>query len=278
MELRPYDTARHRLAEEDEAELAALGHQQARAQGRRRAEAEQTTQDEQHGPLHRNERGHEEEDAGPAHEEQAEIDRHADRDEEQAEQEAFVGSDFGRDLVTEGRAGEQHAHHEAAERRRQPGPVRHPSRQHDGENGQDRECLHVPVAGGPGEQPGQDDVTEDADCGQRRQRQGDPLDQGDRVRIAATGPEKRHEGDDWHDHHVLQQKDGEGGATMLARELAALGQELGDEGGRGEGESQAEDERRLPGPTARQGNHHQGGAGQGHLQAAEAEQHPPHGP
>ncbi len=70
---------------------------------------------------------------------QAQVERHADGGEEEAEQQPFEGSDVGLELVAVGGVGEQHAGDERAQRRREPRLLHH---QRDADHGQQRACRH----------------------------------------------------------------------------------------------------------------------------------------
>ena len=105
------------------------------------AEPEQAAQAEDHEALEQDQRQHEADDLAPPLEQQREIDRHADGDEEQAQQQTLERRDLGRDLVVKRRAREEDADNEGAERRRQAGMLRQPGGGEHGQHGQDRERL-----------------------------------------------------------------------------------------------------------------------------------------
>ena len=64
---------------------------------------------------------------------QAQVERHADGGEEQAEQQALERGDVGLDLVAVVGVGEQHAGDEGAERGREPGLLHHQRHADDGQ-------------------------------------------------------------------------------------------------------------------------------------------------
>ncbi len=138
------DARRQRGGIEHEGEFAALREQGRALHGLAviRAERPRDCIDSQR--LH----GHECGDAGrndlPVRRDDAEVERHADREEEQSEQDAAKRLDVGFELMPERRFGQQHAGDECAHRHRQAAPLHE---QRGAEHDQQRRSGHdVPAA------------------------------------------------------------------------------------------------------------------------------------
>ena len=76
---------------------------------------------------------------------------------------------------------------------------------------------------------------------QRRLRHGEHDTVDDRAAHAVA--EDGHEQEDRHDRHILREQDGEARAAGRGRHAALVGQDFDDDGGRGQGQARADDDR-----------------------------------
>jgi hypothetical protein len=135
-----------RQAEQDEAEFAGLREVEAGAQGDAGRGAEDARQHGDEGELEQHRQQREDDHERPARQHDAEVELHADGDEEEAEQDVVERPDVGLDLVLELGLGDQHAGDEGAERARETrhlGQPRQPER--DEEQVEDEQLLALPA-------------------------------------------------------------------------------------------------------------------------------------
>ncbi len=210
------------------------------------------------GPgLQRHEADHGGDDHGPGLADKGEIERHADAEEEEAEQQAAEGLDVGFQLVAEARFGEEHAGEEGAHRHRQPAELHDEGRaEHDeqrrrghhlarprlGEKAEDRIEQVAPRHDDAKHGPDRDDRLEPVRCA---------------CALVARGGEEGDDGERRDDGEVLEEEDREDLLAVGIGGLAAFLEDLHDDRRRGEGEAH----RRDDGDRRRQAGEH-GRAGQ----------------
>ena len=270
------DSGRRRV--EHEGELAALRHQRGTIERVTVRGLEQPRHEVDADALH----GHVGDDVDgdhlPALGDDLEVERHADGEEEQAEQHASERLDVRFELVPEGRFGKQHAGKKRAHRHRQAGKLHdqrrteHHQQRGGGHDlaragvGEDAEQRVEQVA--PGDHQGDDGADADADLAQA-------LGQGD---VAAA---RRQEGDQRqqrHDHQVFEQKDRDDALALRRGDVAAFLQQLHDDGGRGQHEAGAGDEGLRNGKPSDPADDGQKQRAQADLQRTEAEDLAPQAP
>ncbi len=218
--------------ENDEGELAALRDRHAEGAGRGIAQPEQTAEPEQDGELYAHQADDQQRDDRGFAEHQADIERHADGDKEQAEKQSLERLDVGFQGVAVFRLGEQHARQERAERHGKPEP-RHHQRHADNTQQRHRRKGFANVrAGHDPQQKTQQEMTGGDDDHQN----GDRADAGDGAgtvhRAAGLGTDQGHQRQQRYDREILKQQDGERRPAVLRRQLMLLGQHLQREGGR----------------------------------------------
>ena len=206
------------------------------------------------------------------------VERHADTDEEEAEQEALERLDLRFDLVAVFGVGEQHAGDERAERHRDADQIHDPCRADDDEQCGRREYFRRGGARGRAEHRPQkvtaadDDHRNRDDHAQRRQRAGAGV--GRRMRDR----ERRNQREDRDSGNILEQQDRKAEPAVRGADFLALGEDLQIDRRRGERQAEPDDERSLPVETEREGDAADRGSRQDKLQAADAEHVAPHDP
>jgi hypothetical protein len=160
---------------------------------------------------------------------QRQVQSHAHRDEEKAEEQVAERPDVGFDLVTVLRLREHDAGEECPERSRQAGAFGGVGRgEHHQENGQ-RKQFCGSGAGDFVEQGTQQPVAGEEDDGEDDDGLAKPG--GDfRQPRGGVAREHRDQGKEQHDGHVLEQQDGDGGGTVGLLDFQLLRQLAGDEG------------------------------------------------
>jgi hypothetical protein len=227
---------------EHEGELAALRHQHGPLQAFGMARPEQPgdhIDQEGFGDHVADDARHDELPVGG---DDAKVDRHADAEEEQAEQDAAERLDVGFKLMAETRFGKQHARQECAHGHRKTGNLHGKRRtEHDEQR---RRRHHLARAGGrehpeerieqiaPGQHQRHDGTDGDAD--------GKPAVGG--IRRRRPRAEQRDDGKQRHDGKVLEEQDRDDALPLQGRHRAPLLQHLHDDGGRGEHEAGSGDE------------------------------------
>ena len=170
-----------------------------------------------------------------------------DRNEEQAHEDVAKRPDFILDVVLELGLGEHDAGEKSAHRERQPHlPGKPGGEQGDHQDEQGEQFIRVRC---------RDDAHSRAhevlagivdhgegDCA-FRQRQADRYDQ----RFITLCGKNRYQYQEWHHGEVLEQQYAERNVAVRQVQLVVIGQQLGDDGGRGHGERAADRERDLPG-------------------------------
>ena len=175
--------------------------------------------------------------------EEAEVGVHADRDEEEPEQESLERLDVGLELVPIFAVGEQHAGDERAERHGQADHIEQQRGADDDEQGRGREGFlrsrvgHEPQGGAQQIAPEQDRAHDRGD------RTADRLPR--QLALSACREQRQNE-QRGHDREVLEQQHGERAAAVACVEFAALGQHLQDQRGRRQRQREADDERGRP--------------------------------
>lgn len=211
---------------------------------------------------------------------EAEIGGHADREEEEAEQQALEGLDVRLELVAVVGIGEQHAGGEGAERGREAGGLGDGGgAEDDEEGGRGKKLWRARAAdGGEGgleeEAPAEQD---DGDGGERLPGR-EPGEVGGKMSGQMAGREQRQERDQGDEGDVLEEQDGEGVPPGRRGENAALAQHGQHDCGRGEGEAGAEDQAVAPGEAGEDADDGDDGGGGDQLAGAEAEQRLAHQP
>ena len=207
---------------------------------------------------------------------QRQIGRHADRDEEEAEQQALERLDVGLQLVAVFGLRQQHAGHEGAERRRQARDGREQGGAGDDEQRDGGEDLRRLRAADGAEQRPHQEAAADQDDGDRDRRAchvvpGDVVGQ-------SVARQQRHQRDQRNEGEVLEQQHGERVAAGAAGEQVALGQHRQHDRGGGHRKARAEHDRARPADADRMGESRQRRAADHHLRRAEAEHRAPHHP
>ena len=158
-------------------------------------------------------------------EQHREVDRHADGDEEQPEQEPLERRDVGLDLMAVFRIGEKRAGDEGPERRRQPGSLHD---QGDADHGEQRARGHGLAHAGRGDEaikPGEKETPDDHDAEDGADGQDRRAEIHGRA-LGAAGDEQRHQRDQGDGREVLEQQNGEGEPAVPRGQLALLLQQL----------------------------------------------------
>ena len=165
---------------------------------------------------------------------QVTIDRHADRHEEQAHQQAAKRLDIGLELVAEVRFGQKHPGKEGAERHGHADRLHQHGRAEHDEQRRGGERFTRPGAGQQAKQRIKRVMAGEQDEGQSREslrqaNQGFAHGAGERVAAAKQGNQRQRRGDG----DVLRQQDGKGAPSIGGLRIAALLQQVhGDGGGR----------------------------------------------
>ena len=179
------------------------------------------------------------------------IDRHADRDEEQADEQALERLDIDADLVAILGLRQHQAGEKRAKRHRQTGGLGGDRGADDHQQHRGQEHVGAARRADEAEQRTDDQSADHHDChrGDRRltERQGEG--QSHRaLGVGVAGAAKcreRAEDEEYRQHReILEQQDGEAGAPRRAAETAVFGQELHDDGGGGQREAGAQHQRR----------------------------------
>ena len=209
-------------------------------------------------PLQRHEGGDQRQDARPVGGDHAEVERHADAEKEQAEQDAAKRFDIGLELVPEVGFRKQHAGEERAHRHRQAADL-HGERgaQHD----QQRRCRHNLARFRGGKQL-EHRVEQPAACRDQSGKGGERNADVDKARMRVRfRTSRRQEGDDReqrHDRQVLEQQDRHDALAGGRGSVAALLDDLHDDGRGRQHEAHAgheSDDRRVTGERAGDGQH-----------------------
>ena len=209
---------------------------------------------------------------------EAEIDVHADREEEDAQQQAAERVDHRLDGAAVLGLRQQQAGDEGAERHRQAGIGRDHARADRDQQGGGHEEFRIVGAGGQPEQRLQHEAADDGDDADGDHRLGQRHDDAvDHRGALGASAERADQEQQRHHGKVLGEQDGETGAAGRRHHAALAGQQLHDDGGRGKRQADADDQRRsgrLAEPqraeTDRQRRHDD-------LQAAQPEHQPAHG-
>ena len=207
------------------------------------------------------------------------VERHADADEEQPEQQALERLDLRLDLVAVFRVGEQHAGEERAERHRDAGELHQPRGADHDQQRRRGEHLGRARARGRAEHRAQQVAAADHDGGDRRddahgararRRRGSSVG----CAIASTGISARIgiAATSWNSRIAKPSR------PCAVWQLLALAQDLQADRGRRQRQAEPDDERALPVEPEREADAADRKPGQHELQAADAEHGAPHDP
>ena len=158
-------------------------------------------------------------------EQQADVGRHADRHEEQAEQQALERLDVGFELVTILAVGEQQPGDECAERHRHSDGVDEQRSAEDDQQGGGRECFADLRLG----HDAQDRAQHVAAAEDQHGEHGESLRRrsaASACRVCVVVAEQRQDRQHRHHRDVLEQQDREAGAAVMRVELLSLRQQL----------------------------------------------------
>ncbi|MNV23893.1 hypothetical protein D3C71_1149310 [compost metagenome] len=201
------------------------------------------------------------------------VDAHAHRDEEQAQQQALERFDLRFQLVPEFRIGQQHPGQERAQARTQPGFLHEPRRAQHHQQRHRGEHLGAARARDDVEQPAQHRPPAQDHHRQRAQRHGHvaPL-QG----LVLGAAQQWDRGQQRNGDQVLEQQDGKAQPPVIAVDRLVLGQQLQAHRGGRQRQRQAHDQRALPLEVVQQQQAAQHHRTQRHLQRAGPEHRAPH--
>ena len=263
---------------EYEGELAAL-REQHRALDRLAAlRAQHACDNVNADPLQQHVDEHGREDEPPLARDEREIERHADGEEEKAEQDAAERNDVGFQLMPERGFRKHHAGEECAERHGEAAHLHEECRaEHDEKCGRRHHLARLRAsqhAEHRVEQPfaGRDERSE------RDDRDADVFPARARRRHARNGRQQRDEGEEGHDREIFEQEDRDRALALGRRALAALVEDLHDDRGRREREAHGRDEGDDRRETGSGAGDRQERPAHDHLQRAEPEDLPPQRP
>ena len=220
----------------------------------------------------RHQRGHAGENQPPVTRDHGQIERHADAEEKETEQQATEGLNIRFQLVAEGGFGEENTRDKRTHRHRKPARFHQQRRTEDDEQRGGRH--HLARAGG-GEDAKERVEQKQADGDQRgecRQRHADGLPQ--RFYHLARRLQRREKGDDGqqrHNQQIFKKQNGDHALPTRAGNIATLVQHLHDDRGRSQHEARRADETHLPRKAVQQANAGQQNGAHHHLQTAKAE-------
>ncbi|MNK99579.1 hypothetical protein D3C87_1199830 [compost metagenome] len=267
------------LVQQHEAELARLRQPQTGTDGHTLPRAEQPRQHRDQHQLEQDRHEQQPQHQPDVRNHHADVQQHADGDEEQPQQHVAERLDVLLHLVPVGRFRDQHARQERAERHRQAQPLgQRGHAERDQQQVQHEQFLraprrhHVePAAHQP--LPDEEDQAEGHHDLDRGQAQG-------RRQLPGVARERRDDDQQRHHGQILEQQHADDVAAVLGLQLHALGKHLGDDGRRGHGQRPAQRHRGLPGQASPgrerpAGRHHEPHR-QHHLGAAQPEHEPFH--
>ena len=266
-----HDLAVHQDGEDRDAELAAHRQHDAGAHRLERRQAPKPADERgQQGLAH----GHRSEDAEDQQQvalQHAEVQHHADRDEEEAEQDVAERPDRRLDLMTVLGLREHHAGEERAGRHRHAGGMRYPGRsQRHQQHGEREQFLQTAVRDLVEQRP-QRVAPDDQHESDRQGTERDRCTDAGGAEIEAARRQRAGEHQERHEREVLEQQHAERDATMRAVDLRLLGQLLDDDR-RGAHRDRAAERHRGEQIDAERMEHQHRDARQGHdLHAAHAE-------
>ena len=199
----------------------------------------------------------------------AQVERHADGEEEEAEQQAAKRLDIRFKLMAETRIRKQDPGEERAHRHRQPAQFQQlPRTEYDQER-----CRHHLARLAAGEQAESRVEQPVADRHQQRDA-GERLADAQPQRCRALRMLRREEGDEGeqrHNQQILEEEDGDHFLPAWRGQFMALAEDGHDDGGRSEDKPGGADEGNLPGKAVEDADGGQQHRRQHHLHAAEAE-------
>ena len=255
--------------EQDERKLAALRHNHRAVERVGMAAFGETRDGVDARRFGRHQRGHAGENQPPVTRDHGQIERHADAEEKETEQQATEGLNIRFQLVAEGGFGEENTRDKRTHRHRQPARFHQQRRAEDDEQ---RGGSHHFARAGGGEDAKERVEQKQADGDQRgecRQRHADGLPQ--RFYHLARRLQRREKGDDGqqrHNQQILKKQNGDNALPTRAGNIATLVQHLHDDRGRSQHEARRADETHLPRKAVQQANAGQQNGAHHHLQTA----------
>ena len=270
------DVRAHRRGDTDKGEFTARRQQQAGAQRGGQRQRERLHQRRQDEEFEHDQANDADRHIDPGLRQHAEIDLHADGNEEQAQEQPLERLDIRLDLVAELGLRQQQPRKERAQRHGQPGKPGEPRRAQHRQQRQRHEQFralgprHHAVEMPHQPAPGDDDDHHRQHCPQ--QRRAHKL--GDMAGF--PGGKDRHQHQQRHHGQVLRQQDGKARTAHARGEFTALHQKLHHHRRGGQRQAQPDDDRRLHRIAPPQGHSADDRAGDDHLREAEAEHHGPH--
>ena len=278
-----HDSRRQRTGVENEGKLATLRKQHGAVDRLGMARPEDTGDDIDAQALHRHEGENAAGDDLPVGDNEIDVQRHPDAKKEEPEQNAAEGLHVGLELVAEGGlrqhyAGEEcaHRHREAAELHKQRGAEHdqkccgghHLARAGAREDAEQR--VHHPLA-----RHKHQEYRASCDADRLPPRRGSV---SCALRAGHQTRDDRNQGEQRHDHQILEQEDGNRALSAGSRDFTTILQHLHDDGGRREHEAEGADERcgrRQPEGDTNSGEQD---AARHHLRRAESKNVAPHRP
>ncbi len=240
------------MGQQHETELATSSQRKSGAQRHPAGRTKQPAQPENQHGFHQHQRHQQHGDPGVL-DNHAHVEQHADGHEKQAEQHVAERLDVLLDLVTVLGLGNQHAGDKCSKRQRQPRQFGQISDAQGHQQHVENEQLRRFLTGNH-MKPGAHHTL--ADHKQHRQH-----DYGFRHRqpegareVLGRCTQRRNQDQQRHHGKVLEQQDADDLPAMRRIQFKALGEQLGEDGGRGHGQRAAKDNSPLPGDTHRQRN------------------------
>ena len=254
----------------DEGEFAALRQQQREEQLLAARNVKEFRQQVQQGDFDHQQAGHQDQDQQGLGAQHAEVDGHADGDEEQTQQQALERLQVGNELMAVFGIGQQHARHEGAQRHRQAHRLHQHANGDHQQQGKRREDFAQVRLG----DEAQDGVDEEAPADHQRRQHGGQLGHAQPARFAAMRDQpaqERHQRDHGNGGDILEQQDGKAGGTGRRTHQFSFAQGGQHDGRRRQRQPQCAHQRRAPVHAKGHGQGAQPRADDTHLRPAPAE-------
>ena len=218
-----------RQVQQHEAEFARLRQSQSRAQGHAVAGPEQPGQARDQGKFQQHGAAQQQQDEPPVVEHHADIEQHADGDEEQAQQHVAEGLDILFHLVLEFRLGNEHAGNKRPQGQRQPRPFRDPGRAQGDQQQVEHEQFLRAALGDDGQPATHQLLADEQEQNQDNQglAAGPGQGFGQVVRIAREGGNQDQQG---YHGQVLEQQNADDLAAVFAFQFQPFREHFGDDG------------------------------------------------
>ena len=264
-------------AEQDERELAALGDGHGDPLRIPISDTEQTTEAVDQQGLDEQQADHAGEHGQDVVQHEQPVYRHANGDEEEAQEQATERLDVGFQLMPVLGIGQQHAGEKSAHGHGQP-DARHDRGRADHQ--QERRCGEDLAGAGQRDDPedGPEQVAADDHHGRDHADDLAGLQPGIARLACSAGAEQRDQCQQRHDGQVLEQQDGECSVAVGAVERSFLLEDLEREGRGGQGQAEAGDKRRSHRQAYGNEQRREHGTGDDHLRETEPEDVAPHHP